>query len=469
MMVNKVIVCPICGKKTLLRIQDGGYLNEYPIRVNCYNCRALLKGTFIMNPHSPYRGLFMLNADIEECDIDIDADTLTCKNADYVAEVSGELPCDFVKEYRGGPLVSPFLKTTDYLDSVEDYINRLTYFNNNIEEWKKKKSTAFQLLDDGSIEYISTALNNKMGEYSYVCDNYLKSIHCLQEVVLEETKNLFFEPKQDEYVKKIIQEMSSIECEMLDQFANRLGGVQKLIQSYRKTIEVFSRFMTIYSNILPAETYMNFKNKDGANTCIATCSFTDIKTFYQDAYESLLSLMYIPVCLDNIDIRRDYQSFDVTYENVRCPKNRRRDFDWYKELDNGTRINKLNGRERFQGLVDFPADRQLRNGIGHNNIEYDSIKQIIIAYDLKHPKKINYKGNLMSVAITCLKLAKSTVVFSEIILFMLRREFKREGKHSIMHPRFYVGTQPNDKCPCGSGLKYKKCCQRDVDIVRRSK
>lgn len=467
MMVSKVIVCPICGKRTFLRIQDGGYLNEYPIRVNCYNCHALLKGTYIMNPNSPYRGLFMLNANIEECMMD--SDTLTCKNADYVAEVSGELPCNYVKEYKGGLPDSPFLKTVDYLDSVENHINRLKYFNTNMEDWKRKKSTAFQLLDDGSIEYIATALNNKMGEYSYECDHYLKSIHCLQEVVLEETKDLFLDPKQDDYVRKIIQEMSLIDGEILHQFAGRIGGVQGLIISYRKTIEVFSEFMTIYANLLPAETYMNFKTLDGANTCIATCSFTDIKTFYQDAYESLLSLMYIPVCLDNIIVRGDYQVFDAIYDDVFCPKNRSRDFSWYKKLDNGTRINKLNSSEKYQGLIEFPANRLLRNGIGHNNIKYDSITQTITAYDLKQPNKVNYQDSLMTVAIDCLGLAKSTVVFSEMILFMLRREFKREGIHSIMHPRFYKDVQPNDKCPCGSGIKYKKCCQRDVDLVKRSK
>ena len=290
MMVNKVIVCPICGKRTFLRIQDGGYLNEYPIRVNCYNCHTLLKGVYIMDTRSPYRGLFMINADVEECDMD--SETLTCRNADYVAEVSGELPCDFVKEYDGGLPESPFMRSTNCLDSAENHIRRLTYFTKNIEEWKKKKSTAFQLLDDGRIEYIATALNNKIGEYSYECDHYLKSLHCLQEVVLEETKDIFLNPDQDEYVRKIICKMSQVDDEMLHQFVELLGGVHGLILSYKKCVNVFSEFMGIYANLLPAETYMNFKTKEGANGCIATCSFVDLKSFYQDAYEALLSLMY---------------------------------------------------------------------------------------------------------------------------------------------------------------------------------
>ena len=419
-----------------------------------------------MDTRSPYRGLFMINADVEECDMD--SETLTCRNADYVAEVSGELPCDFVKEYDGGLPESPFMRSTNCLDSAENHIRRLTYFTKNIEEWKKKKSTAFQLLDDGRIEYIATALNNKIGEYSYECDHYLKSLHCLQEVVLEETKDIFLNPDQDEYVRKIICKMSQVDDEMLHQFVELLGGVHGLILSYKKCVNVFSEFMGIYANLLPAETYMNFKTKEGANGCIATCSFVDLKSFYQDAYEALLSLMYIPVCLDNIVIRGNFQVFDSTYEDILCPKNKNRDLEWYKKLDNGKRYNKLNYEECYQRLIDFPAKRFLRNGIGHNNINYDGITQIITAYDLKDPNRIKYKDSLMNMAIDCIGLAKSAVVFSEMILFMLRHELKAEGIHSIMHPRFYKGVKLNDNCPCGSGIKYKKCCMNDVEMVLRS-
>ena len=68
MMINKVVVCPICGEKTWLRIQDGGYLNTYPIRVNCMNCRALLRGMYIMADGIWPRGLTMYNAAVEECE-----------------------------------------------------------------------------------------------------------------------------------------------------------------------------------------------------------------------------------------------------------------------------------------------------------------------------------------------------------------------------------------------------------------
>ena len=471
MVIPKVAICPICGKKTYLRIEDGGYLNEYPIRVNCLNCRTLIKGVYIMMPGSPYRGLHLFNAEVEECDVDSTARKI--KNADYVAEVCGELPCKNVREFDGNLIYStPYIDSVNGLETTESVLERkerLGYFAKNMDDWKKTKSTAFQLLDEGSIEYIATALHNKMGEYVYECDNYLKSLHCLQEIVLEETKYLFLSPEQDEYISLLIKKLSQIDKGQMHELAVHIGGVQALIVAYRKAIEVFSDFMIIYPNILPAETFMRYKNKKLDGVGIATCSFSDIKTFYQDAYESLLSLMYIPVCLDNIILRGGFQSFDSCFEDVFCPKNKTRDLRWYRGIDNGTRINKLNESEYHQKILELPANRLLRNGIGHNNIKYDGITQMITAYDLKKPNKVNFQDNLMNVAVDCLGLAKSAVVMSEMILFLLRQEFRLENVRSIIHPRFYKKSQVNDACPCGSGKKYKKCCMNDVESTLRKK
>lgn len=466
MMISKVIVCPICKKKTFLRIQNGGYLDEYPIRVNCFNCRALMKGSFIMKSSNLNPGLHMLNAEIEECDID--TETITCRNADYVAEVSGELPCNIVKEYIGGIPLSPFLRSIDYIDSTEQQIERLKYFNCNMKEWKLKKSTAFQLLNDGSIDYIATALDNKMGDYHYRCDHYLKAIHCLQEVVHEETKDLFNDSKQDDYVKRIIREMSQVDKDGLHDIAVCIGGVQGLLIAYRKVVEVFSNFMNVYSNLLPAETFTKFKTKNNTDICISTCSFSDIKFFYQDAYEALLSLMFIPVCIDNIILRGDYQKFGSSYNKVCCPPNMNRDYKWYLGLNNGTRFNNLDDSEPIQKLINFKASVYLRNGIGHNNVQYDSITQEIKAFGFNNPTTVKYRGTLIGVAIECLGLARTAVIYSEIILYMMRREFKAQGVNTIIHPRFYKGVQLNDRCPCGSGLKYKTCCKKDIETIMRN-
>ena len=155
-------------------------------------------------------------------------------------------------------------------------------------------------------------------------------------------------------------------------------------------------------------------------------------------------------------MRGDYQSFNINlFEDVNPYKNKR-NYTWYRRLDNGTRFNKLiESTEPFQTMIDLPANRFLRNGIGHNNVKYDSVTQIVTAFDLKRPNKITYQKNLMHVAVDCIGITRSSVILAEMILFILRQEFRRENIKSVIHPRFYEKAEPNDKCPCGSGIKYK--------------
>lgn len=471
MVINKVVVCPICGKKTWLRIQDGGYLNEYPIRVNCMNCRALLKGTYVMDPSKKGRGLYMINADIENCDVVECGLNLTAKGVDYVAEISGELPCFNVRKYEGDVPESIFLRWVSYLSDVQG-MSRLSYFAKNMQEWKREKSVAFQLLDEGSIEYIAIALKNKIGDYQYECDNYLKSIHCLQEVVLEETKYLFVSPEQDTSISLLYQKFSLLDQEQVRSLIMQMGGVEEILQLYRKAIEVFSGFMKIYPNILPAETKLGFTLCTEPDMGIATCSFEDLKSFYQDAYESLMALFVVPVCLDNIVERGNYSAFDSSTKGLFKQKkfwDLSDDYHRYLILDNGMKIKRINRLSFFQNAVDIPANRFLRNGIGHNNIRYDGLSQTITAYDLKDHSKVNFETTLMSMAVDCIGLAKSAVIISELLLFLLRQAFRKDEIRSIVHPRLYKGAKPNSKCPCGSGAKYKKCCKYEVELLLRNK
>ncbi len=414
------------------------------------------------------RGLTMLNADVLECDIDKTTQqetklgNINVRNADYVAEISGELPCKHVSVYKNGIPLSPFMRIANRISSTVERIARLEKFENDMSEWRRTKSIAFQLLDEYSMEYIPIALNNKMGKYTYQCDHYLKTIHCLQEVVLEQTKFLFPDSEQDDCVLKLIDFLSVIDKNLLHEFCADMGRTTEFLFLYRKAISVFSSFMDIYANILPAETYLYLNNKENAATAISTCSFSDIKTFYQDAYETLGNLLFVPVCLDNIVLRKNHNSFEKAYRNVKCYTGAR-DLSWYRSLNNGTRINLYNDNEVFQQLIGFPANRLLRNGIGHNNIKYDGVTQMITAFDQKEPGKVTVEMSLMDMAIDCIGMAKTAVILSEMILFLLREEFRRENITTIIHPRFYKKITPNDKCPCGSFLKFKKCCKNDID------
>ncbi len=69
------------------------------------------------------RGLTMFNADVLECDIEkptqqeANLKTINVRNADFIAEISGELPCKHVSVYKSGIPLSPFMRIADRIGS----------------------------------------------------------------------------------------------------------------------------------------------------------------------------------------------------------------------------------------------------------------------------------------------------------------------------------------------------------------
>lgn len=164
---------------------------------------------------------------------------------------------------------------------------------------------------------------------------------------------------------------------------------------------------------------------------IATCSFEELKSFYQDAYESLLSLLYIPVCVDNILERGSYTCFDSSITSfVNDPGFRGvrgTDYAKYVGMDNGKKADLINISEPVQKALKIPVNKDIRNGIGHNNYKYDGLTQTITTFDYRRRNRIKSQISLMDVALDCLGLARATVIFGEVILFILRQELRDEN------------------------------------------
>lgn len=465
MVIPAIAVCPICGKKTYLRIEDGGYLYEYPIRVYCLNCRTLIRGIYVMDRASGPLGLHLFNAEKKDCRPS--QGSFREIDADYLAEISGELPTKKVCTFNGKiPQSTPYIDASKEIDIIPRKEQLKRYYSN-MREWEKWKSIAFQLLNEDAIEFIPTALRNRMGSYPYECSDYLRSLHCLQEVVREYSDCLFQVPGQREGIKSLLSILSAIDRVALRGLVARIGGIEGIKNAYRKVINLYVEFMAVYPNLLPAETYMRYKNRNDSSLGIATCSFSDIKSLYQDGYETLMSLMTIIVALDNILVRGNYRYFNVIYSRFYQEyRNRKRyegmsdDFERYEGLDNGKRADFILHSEPIQKCLCIRPSRYLRNAITHNTYQYDGLTQIITVFDQRNPTKVNETKSLLEMALDCLDIAKATVLTAEILLFLLREE--DSACHGVLHPSFYAELGRNDKCPCGSNRKYKNCCFEDV-------
>ncbi len=154
MVIPAIAVCPICGKKTYLRIEDGGYLYEYPIRVYCLNCRALIRGIYVMDRASGPLGLHLFNAEKKDCRPS--QGSFREIDADYLAEISGELPTKKVCTFNGKiPQSTPYIDASKEIDIIPRKEQLKRYYSN-MREWEKWKSIAFQLLNEDAIEFIPT-------------------------------------------------------------------------------------------------------------------------------------------------------------------------------------------------------------------------------------------------------------------------------------------------------------------------
>ena len=106
-----------------------------------------------------------------------------------------------------------------------------------------------------------------------------------------------------------------------------------------------------------------------------TSSFDSVKQFYLDVYEALGNLMIIPVALNNIKYRSDISAMNPIEKNVNSLED-------YIKLTKASRYHYCLDSEVYTGFLKILVNAKLRNAIGHNDVEYNSVDQLITIYSL---------------------------------------------------------------------------------------
>ncbi len=416
MTIPYIATCPTCGTKTLLKIQKSDYLPEYSVKVNCGRCRTLIRGAFRSAEYGGSGGLILFNAELEDPFVNSENKV----DAQYIAEISGELPTKIPQAFDGVVTEQPtaYIRYVSLVDAevVLTYKRQLENFFQSYVDWRGKYLTAFLLLQDGSEKYIVDCLAKGEPTES-------DPLALLQEIAYKYTESIF--PCPSKFFHELIcEELDMLDKTQLSSFILALKKQYDLHAVYAKLISVFVNFMKLYPQLLPAEAMLNCDNKVLNNdTGISTCSFSDIKGFYQDSYETILSLMEIPVGLDNIIFRGHWNKFVPNVIREDKEKNKvyivRHIYD-YRKLTNGKRLQFIDNEETFQGYVIPPADRLLRNGIGHNNIRYDGATQKIHVLNKNSALEEDTKViPLMEMAMDCVLFSKTAVLFADIVLYLI--------------------------------------------------
>ena len=126
------------------------------------------------------------------------------------------------------------------------------------------------------------------------------------------------------------------------------------------------------------------------------------------------------------------------------------------------RFRLYNTNEIYMRTIDVRYNQKLRNAIGHNDVEYETSTQKIIYIPDPRKREKKLSEYLLEFEIEALSMFKTVLVISEYLYRLRELELLSKGVKPLpvefpTKERRKEKIYPNEKCPCGSGLKYKKC------------
>lgn len=301
-------------------------------------------------------------------------------------------------------------------------------------------------------------------------NSYFKNENCLigsnnAYQFVYKVNNRIFSPVHDntEYKKKIRYGLSLIKntnAEGFEELFSFFSDSNLLYNFDKKFNSLFNDFVNVFPYLIPIFGLKFYDGDINSMLCgygITTLSIEDIKSFYIDLYETLTEMLSLVIALNNLMHRNDYR---IMVSNPRKIS----DFSNFISLSKGNKKKFINSNEFFDCTFMDSMESNIRNAFGHNDYEFRGSTQEII---------YNTSGNLndrreqsMFLAELCyntLNMFLSLLNFYFLVYYVRRTKYAVTNSLSSHISELDLEDSSekagrNDKCPCGSGEKYKKCC-----------
>lgn len=459
MVYNQYIKCDVCGKITRIRLQVG-IQKEHPIAITCGKCGISLKGKVFINQEKPDLRFEFDNATQLEC----------LDEPDYAVECSGEFVT--FKMCEGSILhdevITPFIRYQQKIDKFENYekfMQSLSTLMRTIDIWPRY-DRILQLWKYGNKEYLVQEIKKIFPIEFASCRDELEIIRGVRMVEVHS----FLSPLKPE-ISKLSEIGASIfklrkkEIKFLIDFLNQHNGFS-LVELQNMINKLLGEFVTVFSYLVPAFSLQFCDNKliDFEKEGTTTSTYSDVKQFYLDVYETLGNLLIIPTAIDNICYRNDADIFACNDVNIDS-------LEKFISATKACRFHLYNSDEIYMRTLNIKCDQKLRNAIGHNDIEYDTSSQKITY--IPNPKKRDKKLTkyLLEFEMEALAMFQSVLVVSEYLYRLREVELIDKGvarfKEEFAFEKIYERKiYPNEPCPCGSGKKYKHCHGKHEQLAR---
>lgn len=446
MVFNTFIKCQVCGSITRIRLQVG-WQEEHPIVVACGKCGTSLSGNVEIGQDEPGLKFSFYNAD-EVLD----------EEADYMVECSGEFPT--VKqgsaEELEGLVITPFIRHLDCMksdDSYEQFSKAVSQLNATKRKWKQYQRI-INLFKNNS-EYLVQEIQKEFSGQYFQCRDELEILRAVHMIEVHG----FYSALRKDILNDLsfsagILKMDSAQIKSFIHFLNSHEGFH-LEELQELTYKVYDEFIKVYQRLIPALAIQYCKDGsfDFEHEGSTTSSFDSIKQFYLDVYEALGNLMIIPVALNNIKYRSDINAMNPIEKNVNSLED-------YIKLTKASRYHFCLDSEVYTGFLKIQVNAKLRNAIGHNDVEYNSVDQLITY--IPNPKDRTKKRTeyLLEFENEAMRMFQGILGISEYLYRLRELELMYDGKIPLMvqeRANWPKKIGRNEQCPCGSGKKYKFC------------
>lgn len=446
MVFNTFIKCQVCGSVTRVRLQVG-WQEEHPIVVTCGKCGTSLSGSVKIVQDLPGLKFVFDNAD-----------EIPDAEADYMVECSGEFPT--AKQSKAAELeevlITPFIRYMNCMktnDSYEQFEKAVSQLNQTEKKWKNYKRI-IGLFKNNS-EYLVQEIQKEFSGQYFQCrdeSEILRTVHMIE-------VHGFYSALKKEILYDLsfsagIMKLDSTQTKSLIEFLNSHDGfhleeLQDLI--YR----VYDEFIEIYQRLIPALAmqYCKESSFDFSVEGSTTSNFDSVKQFYLDGYEALGNLLIIPVALNNIKYRADVNAMNPIEKNVSSLED-------FIKLTKASRFHYCINTEVYTDFLDVIVNAKLRNAIGHNDVEYDAVSQLITYIPNPKDRTKKKKEYLLEFENEAMHMFQGVLGISEYLYRLRELALMFEGKVPVMvqeRANWPKKIGRNDPCPCGSGKKYKRC------------
>lgn len=411
-MIKRLVVkCDFCKEKILLRFQMGYF--DIPFDFYCPNCGISISGTKLINSNR----LILNNAQNIGEDIE-DVRYYGNFSTEFLNKKISKFNClDDIISDNFGPFMNSVMifNTNEEYIQIMDKVSKFLRFKNTI--WKNL-NPLYELFFNDKLELIKTPLSNYSN--NYIIKNDLDATIALHQLTIIGISNIMPTNTLKEYIETTYKIMLGKDIKEIFVFIDFLKSKidfkylsQKIIQIYDKFIVNFEKYMAVIILSLGDKTSLIDKENYG----ISTINFENMKLFFVESYELILEMITLPIGLNNIIERKQYNNFSE--------KSNVKNFNSYFNQSKYNRIKSLISEETFSKNLNM--DRHVRNALSHYDYKLDKKNQIITFYDWNKNKSENIEMYIFDFALLCYENIKLLVYLNELFYCLKKLNYLQMG------------------------------------------